>query len=144
MHGSAIMQPEDRLKNHIETFKALSDETRLRIVHLLAASKKELCCCEITDSLEEPMYNISRHLKVLKNAGLVEDRKEGRWVYYSLPGKQNAFMKRIFETIASMKGIEKLKTDVNNLGKRFLIRENGKCLLGVQKKHLLRFKGEKK
>ncbi len=137
------MQQEGVLKNHIEIFKALSDETRLRTMRLLISANKELCCCEFADSLEEPMYNISRHLKVLRNAGLVEGRKEGRWVYFSLPKKQSIFMKRLFETIASIEGVKKMAADMNNLEKRFVIREGGKCLLGVQKKHLLKTKGEK-
>ncbi|MFQ5835459.1 MAG: ArsR/SmtB family transcription factor [bacterium] len=75
------------MEGYTEIFKALSDETRLRIVHLLIAAGKELCCCEITDSLEESQYNISRHLKILKNAALIKDRKEGRWVYFNIANR---------------------------------------------------------
>ncbi len=63
-------------------FKALSEETRLRILRLL--EKKELCVCDITESLNMTQPNISFHLGMLKEAGLIKDRKNGRWVHYSL------------------------------------------------------------
>lgn len=62
--------------------KALGDETRLRIVALLSHS--ELCVCHLETALSLPQSNTSRHLAVLKAAGLVEARREGSWVYYRL------------------------------------------------------------
>jgi ArsR family transcriptional regulator len=61
---------------------ALSDETRLRILGLLR--RGERCVCELTTALGIGQSRLSFHLKVLKDAGLVEDRREGRWVYYTL------------------------------------------------------------
>jgi ArsR family transcriptional regulator len=63
-------------------FHALSDETRVEIVRRL--SRGERCVCELTDALDAAQSRLSFHLKTLKTAGLVSDRKEGRWVYYSL------------------------------------------------------------
>jgi ArsR family transcriptional regulator len=63
-------------------FHALSDETRVEIVRRL--SRGERCVCELTDALDAAQSRLSFHLKALKTAGLVSDRKEGRWVYYSL------------------------------------------------------------
>ena len=63
-------------------FHALSDETRLRIVGMLADG--EHCVCDLTDALDAAQSRLSFHLKTLKTAGVVRDRKEGRWVYYSL------------------------------------------------------------
>jgi ArsR family transcriptional regulator len=63
-------------------FHALSDETRLRIVALLAGG--EHCVCELMDPLGAAQSRLSFHLKTLKTAGLVTDRRDGRWVYYSL------------------------------------------------------------
>jgi len=63
-------------------FHALSDETRLEIVQLL--SHGERCVCELQDVLDAAQSRLSFHLKTLKDAGLVSDRREGRWVYYSL------------------------------------------------------------
>ena len=63
-------------------FHALSDETRLAIVQLL--SHGELCVCELQDTLDAAQSRLSFHLKTLKEAGLVTDRREGRWIYYAL------------------------------------------------------------
>jgi len=63
-------------------FHALSDETRLEIVRLLSHSER--CVCELQDAVGAAQSRLSFHLKSLKDAGLVSDRREGRWVYYSL------------------------------------------------------------
>jgi ArsR family transcriptional regulator len=63
-------------------FHALSDETRLGIVQRLSAGER--CVCDLTDALDSAQSRLSWHLKVLKDAGVVLDRKAGRWVYYRL------------------------------------------------------------
>ncbi len=63
-------------------FKALSDGTRLRIVKLL--EKGELCVCDIVAALNMVQPKISFHLGTLKEAGLIKDRKQGKWIHYSL------------------------------------------------------------
>jgi len=63
-------------------FKALSDETRLRIIKLLAQG--ELCVCDITAALDMVQPKVSFHLSALKEAGLIKDRKSGKWIHYSL------------------------------------------------------------
>ena len=63
-------------------FQALSDEKRLRILALLRTG--EHCVCELTEALDLPQSLLSFHLRTLKDAGLVRDRREGRWVHYSL------------------------------------------------------------
>ena len=63
-------------------FHALSDEARVRIVEML--SHKERCVCELEEVLGIAQSRLSFHLKVLKDAGLLADRKEGRWMYYNL------------------------------------------------------------
>jgi len=63
-------------------FKALSDETRLRIVKLLEL--REMCVCEVMVALGLTQPTASHHLGLLENAGLVQDRKEGKWVFYSI------------------------------------------------------------
>ena len=65
-----------------EILKALSDETRLRIVNLLY--ERELCVCDVMETLKISQAKASRHLIYLKNAGLVKDRKHAQWAYYSL------------------------------------------------------------
>lgn len=63
-------------------FKALADETRLRIVKLLEV--REMCVCEVMVALGLTQPTASHHLGILENAGLVNDRKEGKWVFYSI------------------------------------------------------------
>jgi ArsR family transcriptional regulator, arsenate/arsenite/antimonite-responsive transcriptional repressor len=73
---------EESLTRVARWFHALSDETRLQILNRL--SDGEQCVCELTDLLETGQSRLSFHLKTLKDAGIVIDRREGRWVYYSL------------------------------------------------------------
>ena len=127
---------------YIDKFKALADETRLRILSLLLHSNAELCVCEMTDALEIPQYNISRHLKVLKSAGLVGERKEGRWVYFSVIRDTDDFTTTILAAIRKIPE-SKLSKDMEELEKRFALRTGGKCLLGIQKKYLLSSRLEK-
>lgn len=63
-------------------FKALSDETRLRIIKLL--EQGELCVCDITAALDMVQPKVSFHLSTLKEAGFIRDRKQGKWIHYSL------------------------------------------------------------
>ena len=63
-------------------FKALADETRLRILSLLEV--REMCVCEVMVALNLTQPTASHHLGLLEYAGLVKDRKEGKWVFYSL------------------------------------------------------------
>ena len=69
----------------VRAFHALSDPTRLQIVDLLRGGER--CVCELTGALDVAQSRLSFHLKVLKDAGVVADRRQGRWIYYVLvPG----------------------------------------------------------
>ncbi len=120
----------------VAAYKALSDGTRLRILALLAYAKTPLCVCELVDSLEEPQYHISRSLRALSKAGVIDAQKEGRWVYYQLPKKRNAFLRALIESVSAVSSQEITK-DRREFKKRLKLREGGKCLRGVQKKELL-------
>ena len=63
-------------------FHALSDPTRLQLLDLLR--RGERCVCDLTETLDAAQPRLSFHLKTLKDAGLVTDRREGRWVYYAI------------------------------------------------------------
>ena len=65
-----------------QLFHALSDETRLGILEMLRDGER--CVCDLQEELEAAQSRLSFHLKVLKDAGLVTDRREGRWSYYTL------------------------------------------------------------
>jgi ArsR family transcriptional regulator len=79
-------------------FHALADETRLRIVERLCSG--EQCVCDLTDSLQTGQSRLSFHLKTLKDAGILNDRRDGRWVYYSLNAEVLGGM---IETIRDLK-----------------------------------------
>lgn len=78
-------------------FRAFADETRLRILHLL--TKGELCVCDIMGVLRAPQPRVSRHLGYLKRAGLVADRKEGLWRYYSLAPAESAVQRKLLACV---------------------------------------------
>lgn len=78
-------------------FHALSDETRLEIIGQLRGGER--CVCELMDELDAAQSRLSFHLKVLKDAGLVVDRREGRWSYYEL--NRDAF-KDVAEAVRAM------------------------------------------
>jgi ArsR family transcriptional regulator len=63
-------------------FKALGDPARLRLLSLIASSGSEMCVCDLTDHFDLSGPTISHHLKVLREAGLVDSQRRGTWVYY--------------------------------------------------------------
>ena len=69
--------------DQVNFFKCLSDETRLNIVTLIVENK-ELCVCDLTEKLQLSQPKISRHLALLRASGLLQDRRQGQWVYYSI------------------------------------------------------------
>lgn len=71
------------MKNVISIFKALSDPTRLRIMLLLR--QRELCVCELMFILSMEQSRISHHMRVLRDAGIAEDVRDGRWIIYRVP-----------------------------------------------------------
>ena len=82
--------------------RALPDETRLRILALLAGGER--CVCELTDALDAGQSLLSHHLKTLREAGLVTDRREGRWVYYALNADAVGELTRMLEQLADGQG----------------------------------------
>jgi ArsR family transcriptional regulator, arsenate/arsenite/antimonite-responsive transcriptional repressor len=78
-NGSEGIEP---VKEMLSIFKALSDETRLRMLKLLEGG--ELCVCHVVAAFGMSQSKVSFHLGVLKAAGLVKDRKEGKWMYYRI------------------------------------------------------------
>jgi ArsR family transcriptional regulator len=80
-------------------FHALSDETRLSVLQRLRLGER--CVCDLTDALDAAQSRLSFHLKVLKDAGLVTDRREGRWMYYTLNPDALSDAVELIETRAS-------------------------------------------
>lgn len=71
------------LKNYLKVIKALSDRNRVKIIKMLQG--REMCVCELQAALELSQPSVSKHLKILEEAGLVESRKAGSWMNYRLP-----------------------------------------------------------
>ncbi|MDH4220567.1 MAG: metalloregulator ArsR/SmtB family transcription factor [Candidatus Aminicenantes bacterium] len=85
------------MKQTVKIFKSLSDPTRLRILFLLL--QRELCVCELTYILEMEQSRISHQLRVLRNADLVEDIRDGKWIVYRISEKKKKDLKLIFDRI---------------------------------------------
>ena len=113
-------------------FQALTDITRIRIVRLFATMNEEACLCELVDSLLEPEYKLSRHIKILKNSGLLTARKEGRWVYHRLVSGA-PHLEALYETIRVLPDANgSFKKDSANFKRRLRLREDGRCQIGIQ------------
>ena len=124
MHTLAVHFPE--------VFQALADPTRLRVVRLLAATGQECCLCELVDSLLEPQYKLSRHLKILKQAGLLTAEKEGRWVYHRLVADR-PYLKCLLAAIKLLPDARReFAADSARFRKRMRLRDGGRCRIGIQ------------
>jgi ArsR family transcriptional regulator len=100
------------LSRAVQLFHALSDETRLEIVQRLRSGER--CVCDLTDLLEAAQSRLSFHLKVLKDAGLVSDRRDGRWIHYSL--NRDAFGE-----------VQELLGDMKPSARRLTVKDDGCC-----------------
>ena len=81
-----------------EFFKILSDSTRLKLLVLLSL-KGELCVCNLAKALDTPEYGVSRHLALLKAAGLVEARREGTWMYYRAVDQEDLLRQSVIQSL---------------------------------------------
>ena len=79
---SVAVRPRRPVVSAAQVFHALSDDTRLAIMEMLRDGER--CVCDLQGALDAAQSRLSFHLKVLKDAGLVTDRKQGRWSYYTL------------------------------------------------------------
>jgi len=94
---------EELVMEHIvRIMKSLADKTRLRMINLLLKTKKSLCICEIMDALELAQYNVSKHMKELKFAGLVSEKREGKFVYYSIIEPEDKYLSDIFSGLEAV------------------------------------------
>ena len=73
---------DESIKEQSKVLKSLSDPTRLKIIRLLGV--RDMCVCEIMAALDLTQPTASHHLNILENAGLLRDRREGKWIFYSL------------------------------------------------------------
>ena len=105
------------MQSFLKITKALADESRLRM--LMALGLGELCVCQLTELLGLAMSTVSKHLSVLHQAGLVTVRREGRWMYYSLPGKgaPSAAREAVAWVRLSLAASERARRDAKRLKK---------------------------
>jgi len=108
---------------------AMTDPTRLRLLRLLR--QEELCVCELVDTLRMPQYKISRHLRNLRAVGLVEARRDGRWMHYRLGrrGVRARLLRDLLEVLCGHLDKTTLgKQDDCSLQRRLAAGKAGRCL----------------
>lgn len=115
-------------EHYIEVFKALSDLTRLKIMWLLLSIDSKICVSEIIDVLGENQYNISKHLKILKKAGLVYEKKEGKWIFYHYRSSIGYFDDMIKKAVLTIPE-DLLVDEVERCKKRLNMRIDDKCIV---------------
>ena len=89
------------MKSFATVFKALSDDSRLRIINLLFYSG-ELCVCDIEEVMGFTQTKVSRHLAYLRKAGLVDDRRQGLWMLYSIAKPKTEEQRKTLEFLSSL------------------------------------------
>lgn len=111
-------------------FKALSDLTRMRALRMILISEKPVCVCELADALGLPQYQVSKHLAILRQAGLVTDSRVGTWVYYSVPLEVSQFTIGLCKLVREHLSGPIFDNDAERLRERLALREDGRCVLG--------------
>lgn len=105
-----------------DTFKALSDETRLQIMTLLL-EQEELCVCDLVGALGQTQSKVSRHLRYLYNAGLVQDRREGLWMHYRVSTQLKPEQATVLVALSEAVSAEQKEDLLNGLEKWFTRKE---------------------
>lgn len=119
-----------------ELFQVLADPTRLRVMRLMVVTGEEACLCELVDSLLEPQYKLSRHVKALRQAGLLTSTKDGRWVYHRLV-RDLPHLETLYEMLLRLPDAGGIYAqDLQRFQERLCLRESGRCRVGIQTPHL--------
>jgi len=100
----------------VRLFAALADPTRLRLLNLM--DSREVCVCYFVEILNQGQPKISRHLAYLRRAGIVEARREGKWMHYRIERPDDAGAVAVLEvTLASLKANKEMQADLARLGR---------------------------
>ena len=114
-----------------ELFQSLADPTRLRLLNLLMQTD-EICVCEFVDALQVPQYNISRHLRVLEEAGWLADRRLGKWIYYRISDTLKPHQRSVLEAVEHLRDERPdFQKDEKRAGRRLKLRRGGVCCVGL-------------
>jgi len=109
-----------------DLFRVLANPDRLRIFYLIIHSGQRLCVCEIVDATGLPQYQVSKHLRLLREAELICGEHQGRWTYYSLSfGKRVEGVARFLERAIAPDAFAK---ELNSLKRRLALRQDGLCV----------------
>jgi len=109
-----------------DLFRVLANEDRLRIFYLIIHCKQQLCVCEIVDALGLPQYQVSKHLRLLRQAGLIQGEHQGRWSYYGVsPMERVEWVARFLEQAITPDTFAK---ELANLKQRLALRRDGRCV----------------
>lgn len=109
----------ENLNAYTTLFKQISDETRLKI--LLYLHEEELCVCNLMDLLQVSQPSVSQHLRKLRDAGLIQVRKQGQWKYYSIDESYSHFhiLQKLIKDMPSLNSeILELKQDPDRMACR--------------------------
>ena len=123
------------MREMLNILGALRDPLRLRLLRLLR--KRELCVCELVDTLRVPQYAISRHLRALRLLGLVAGRRDGRWMHYRL-GKEATGRGPAAELLTvlcrHLESERVARQDDLRLRRRLDMGRTGRCLIASRRK----------
>ncbi len=115
--------------DHATIFRALGDESRLRILNLFLQSDEQICVCEMMDALRLPQYTVSKHLNILRTAGLIISGRKGTWVYNQLNREHSDFLRDVFRLLKNHLA-DQYPEDIEALNQRLALREDGVCTIG--------------
>lgn len=113
-------------------FAALGERVRLRLICCLLAARDAVCVCELVDALAEPQPNVSRHLKLLQAAGIVETRRDGRWIYHRLRYPDHPLLRGLRACLETVCCCADVQADLRRLRARLTLRRGGKCVVGMR------------
>ena len=118
--------PDFDMREFMAVTKALADENRVRL--LLALQKRELCLCQLVELVQLAPSTVSKHMSILKQARLVDSRKDGRWMYYRLPDDGPAAIKQAIAWVAvSLERDQQVATDRQRLKRVLAIDPSELC-----------------
>jgi ArsR family transcriptional regulator len=118
-------------EQYTNVFKSLSDTTRLKIMWLLLSIDSKISVSEIIYVLGENQYNVSKHLRILKTADLIYEKKDGKWTFYHYRTKDDDFDVQIRKTVMAIPK-EMIAGEILRCKERLSMRVDGKCVIGTK------------